>query len=128
MASCRDSPCDSASCREHRQEAKSHGRSLHEAIYRAQQSQQEARDRGQSRRKPNTTDSLCRKRKLAVSFIPCVVGLHSFSPFLQRKTFLYLADLHTHVQIFIQRNILYLYLADHHIFPVICTKRNIFEA
>ena len=54
-----------------RQEAGSHGQSLQEAIYQALQSQQEARDRGQSRRKPNMTDSLCRKRKLAGSFIPC---------------------------------------------------------
>ena len=38
-----------------------------------QQSRQEARDRGQSRRKPNMTDSLCRKSKLADSFIPCVL-------------------------------------------------------
>ena len=45
---------------------------LHEAISQAQQSRQEARDRGQSRGKPNMTDSLCRKRKLADSFIPCV--------------------------------------------------------
>ena len=28
MASCRDRPCDSASCRDSRQEAKSHGQSL----------------------------------------------------------------------------------------------------
>ena len=55
-----------------RQEAMSHGQSLQEAIYRAQQSRQEARDRGQSQWKPNMTDSLCRKRKLADSFIPCV--------------------------------------------------------
>ena len=71
MASCRDCPCDSASCRDSRQEAKSYGQSLQEAISQAQQSRQEARDRGQSRRKPNMTDSLCRKRKLADSFIPC---------------------------------------------------------
>ena len=38
MASCRDCPCDSASCRESQQEAKSHGQSLQEAIYQAQQS------------------------------------------------------------------------------------------
>ena len=90
MASCRDCPCDSASCRESRQEAKSHGQSLQEAIYPAQQSRQEAkshgqslqeaiypaqqsrqvvRDHGQSRWKPNMTDSLCRKRKLTDSFI-----------------------------------------------------------
>ena len=42
-----------------------------EAIYQAQQSRQEARDRGQYRPKPNMTDSLCRKRKLADSFISC---------------------------------------------------------
>ena len=71
IASCRDCPCDSASCRDSRQEAKSHGQSLQEAFYQAQQSGQEARDRGQSRRKPNITDSLCRKRQLADSFIPC---------------------------------------------------------
>ena len=71
MASCRNCPCDSASCRDSRQEAKSHGQSLQEAIYRAQQSRREARDGGQSRWKSNMTDSLCRKRKLAGSFIPC---------------------------------------------------------
>ena len=70
MASCRDCPYDSASCRDSRQEAKSHGQSLQEATYQAQQSRQKARDRGQSRRKPDVTDSLCRKRKLADSFIP----------------------------------------------------------
>ena len=48
-----------------------HRQSLQEAIYQAQQSRQEARDRQQSRRKPNMTDSLCRERKLADSFIPC---------------------------------------------------------
>ena len=52
------------------QEAKSLGQSLQEAIYQAQQSQQEARD-GQSRQKPKMMDSLCRKQKLADSFIPC---------------------------------------------------------
>ena len=36
IASCRDCPCDSASCRESRQEAESHGQSLQEAIYQAQ--------------------------------------------------------------------------------------------
>ena len=81
MASCRDCPCDSASCRNSRQEAltrtvswqeaESHGQSLQESIYQAQQSQQEARDHGQSQQKPNMMDSLCRKRKLADSFIPC---------------------------------------------------------
>ena len=71
MASCRDCPFDSASYRDSRQEAKSHRQSLQEAIYQAQQSRQEARDRGQSRGKPNMTDSLCRKRKLVDSFIPC---------------------------------------------------------
>ena len=45
---------------------------LQEAIFQAQQSWQEARDRGQSRQKPNMTESLCRKQKLADSFIPCV--------------------------------------------------------
>ena len=49
--------------------AESHGQSLQEAIYQAQQSRLEAKDRGQSR--PNMADSLCRKRKLADSFIPC---------------------------------------------------------
>ena len=71
MASCRDCPCDSSSCRDSRQEAKSHGQSLQEAIYQAQQSRQEARDHGQSRGKSDMTDRLCRKRKLADSFIPC---------------------------------------------------------
>ena len=71
-ASCRDCPCDSASCRDSRQEAKSHGQSLQEAIYRAQQSRQEARDRGQSQRKPNITDSLCRKRKIETRLNPVV--------------------------------------------------------
>ena len=61
--------CNSASCRDSLQEAKSHGQSLQEDIY--QQSRHEARDHGQSRRKPNMMDSLCRKRKLADSFIPC---------------------------------------------------------
>ena len=37
MASCRDCPCDSASCCNSQQEAKSHGESLQEAIYQAQQ-------------------------------------------------------------------------------------------
>ena len=45
---------------ETRQEAKSHGQSLQETIYRTHKSQQEARDRRQSRRKPVMTDSLCR--------------------------------------------------------------------
>ena len=71
MASCRDCPRDSAPCRDSRQEAKSHGQSLQEAIFQARQSRQEARDHGQSRRKPDMMDSLCRKRKLADSFIPC---------------------------------------------------------
>ena len=70
-ASCTDCPYDSAFCRDSRQEAKSHGQSLQEAIYQEQQSRQEARDRGQSPLKPNMMDSLCRKRKLANSFIPC---------------------------------------------------------
>ena len=47
-----------------------HRQSLQEAFYQAQQSRQEARDRKKSRRKPNMTDSLCRKRKLADSFVP----------------------------------------------------------
>ena len=34
-----------------------------------------SRNRGQSPRKPNMTDSLCRKRKLADSFIPCDNGV-----------------------------------------------------
>ena len=72
MASCRESPCDSASCRDSRHKVKSHGQSLQEAVYQAQQSRQEARDRGHSRRKPYMTDILCRKRKLADSFIPSV--------------------------------------------------------
>ena len=71
MASCRDCPRDSASCREPRQEAESRGQSLQEAIYHVQKSRQEARVRGQSRRKPNMMYSLCRKRKLAESIIPC---------------------------------------------------------
>ena len=81
MASCRDSPCDSASCRDSRQEAKSHWQSLQEAIFQAQQSWQEARECGQSQRKPNMTDSLCRKRKLADSFILCVYGCLGWSQF-----------------------------------------------
>ena len=72
MASCRDCPCDSASCRDSRQEAKSHGQSLQEAIYQAHKSLQEERDHGQSQWKPNMTDSLCREHKLADSLIPCV--------------------------------------------------------
>ena len=59
-----------------RQEAKSYGQSLQKGIYQAQQCRQEARDRGQSRRKPNMTDSLCRKRKLADSFIPVNTYMH----------------------------------------------------
>ena len=68
MASCRDCPLILFPAETL---AKSHGQSLQEAVYHAQQSRQEARDRGQSRRKPNMTDSLYRKRKLADSFIPC---------------------------------------------------------
>ena len=64
MASSRDCLCE---------EAKSHRQSLQEAIYQAQQSQQEASDPGQSRQKPNMMGSLCRKRKLADLFIPCIV-------------------------------------------------------
>ena len=52
------------------QEAESHGQSLQEAIFRGRYGQ-EARDHGQSQWKPNMTDSLCRKRKLADTFIPC---------------------------------------------------------
>ena len=73
MASRRDRPCDSVSCRDSRQETKSHGQSLQEAIYRAQQPRQEARDRGQSRRKSNMTDNVRRKRKLGDWFIPCEI-------------------------------------------------------
>ena len=84
MASCRDCLCESASCRDSRQEARSHGQSLHEslqeAIYQAQKSWQEAWDRWQSRQKPNMTDSLCRKRKLADSFIPCDIGYYMYEP------------------------------------------------
>ena len=72
MASCRHCLCDSASCWDSQKEAESYGWSLQEAIYQAQRSQQEVRDCGQSRRKPNMKDSLCRKSKLADSFIPCV--------------------------------------------------------
>ena len=46
------------------QEAQSRGQSRQEAIYHVQQSQQGARDHGQSRRMPNMMGSLCRKRKL----------------------------------------------------------------
>ena len=86
MVSCRECPCDSASCRDSRQEAQSHGQSLQEAIYQAQQSRQEAWDHGQSQRKPNMTDSLCRKRKLADSFISCEhcrsqIALHEYYQF-----------------------------------------------
>ena len=56
-----------------RQEAKSQGQSLQEeVIYQAQQSWQVARNHRQCQRKPHMTASLCRKRKLADSFIPCV--------------------------------------------------------
>ena len=67
-----DCLCDSASCRDSQQEAKSHGQSLQKAIYRAQQSWQKARDPRQSWRKSNMMDSLCRKHKSMDSFIPCV--------------------------------------------------------
>ena len=40
---------------------------------------QEAGDHGQSRRKPNKTDSFCRKRKLADSFIPCAYAFCKLS-------------------------------------------------
>ena len=83
MASCRDCPCNSASCRESRQEAESHGQSPQESIYQVQQSRHEARDHGQSRRKPNMTDSLCRKRKLANSFIPCGIEKNRKSSYFQ---------------------------------------------
>ena len=63
-----------------RQEAKSHGQSLQEAIYQAQHSRQVAGDHGQSLRKTNMTDSLYRKRKLADSFIPCDEVFLFFSP------------------------------------------------
>ena len=59
MASCRDCPCVSTSCRDSRdsrQEAKSHGQSLQEDIYRAQQSRQETRDRGQSLQEAKLTE------------------------------------------------------------------------
>ena len=46
------------------QQAKSHGQSLQEAIYRAQQSLQKARDCGQSWQKPTMTDGLCRRTGL----------------------------------------------------------------
>ena len=74
MASCKDCLCDSASFQDSQHEAKSHGQSLQEAINQEQQSRQEARDRGQPRRKPNMMDSLCRKHKLADLFVPCVYG------------------------------------------------------
>ena len=79
MASCGDCPCDSASCRESRQEAKSHGQSLQEAIYQVHQSWQEEKDLGQSRWKPNMTDSLCRKRKLADLFMPCGIVIPDYA-------------------------------------------------
>ena len=41
-------------------------------LFTKHKSLQEARDRGQSRQKPNMMDSLCRKGKLADMFIPCV--------------------------------------------------------
>ena len=79
LASCRDyCPWNMASCRDSQQEAKSHGQSLQEAISQAQQPRQEVRDHGQSRWKPNMTDSLCRKRKLVDSFIPCVYSAWDF--------------------------------------------------
>ena len=58
-------------CCESRQEAESNGQSLQKAIFRRRYSRQEGRDHGQSRRKPNMADSLCKKRKWADSFIPC---------------------------------------------------------
>ena len=64
MASCRDCPCDLASCQDFRQEAKSHGQSVQEPIIQAQQSRQEARDHGQSQRKPNMTDESLQEAKI----------------------------------------------------------------
>ena len=66
IASCRDYLCDSASCRESRQEAESHGQSQQVVIF----------VDGSLGRKQEITDSLggsslCRKRKLADSFTPC---------------------------------------------------------
>ena len=40
----------------------------------SEQSRQEAKDRGQSRRKPNVTDSLCRKSKLADTYVHKKLG------------------------------------------------------
>ena len=88
--------CDSTSCRDSWQEAKSHGQSLQKVISQAQQSQQEARDREQSPQKPNITDSLCRKRKLVDSFIPReeakvavlpTLGVHSFTNTVYKRYF-----------------------------------------
>ena len=62
---------DSASCRESRREAESHGQTWQEVIYHVQKSRQEARGRGQSRRKPSITDCLGRERKFADYFILC---------------------------------------------------------
>ena len=61
MASFRDCSRDYASLRDCQQEAKSREQSRQEAIYQEQHSWQDARNRGQSRRKPNMTDSLCKK-------------------------------------------------------------------
>ena len=76
---------------ETQQEAKSHRQSLQEAIYQAQQSQQETRDGGQSQRKPNMTDSLCRKHELADSFIPCNLVVHEIVSVLCFSLFLVMA-------------------------------------
>ena len=51
-----------------------------------QQGRQEARDHGQSQRRPNMTDSLCRKQKLSDSFIPCVEGQCELVHFFQEMT------------------------------------------
>ena len=55
-ASCRDSQQEAKSHGQSLQEAKSHGQSLQEAIYQAPQSRQEARDQGQSQWKPEMTE------------------------------------------------------------------------
>ena len=49
-----------------------HTDSLCRQLFTQHKSWQEARDHGQSLRKPNMTESLCRKQKLADSFISCV--------------------------------------------------------
>ena len=52
-------------------EAKSRRQTLQEAFYHVQQARQEARNRGQSRQKPDMTDSPSWKQKLEDQFIPC---------------------------------------------------------